>query len=84
MTKEKNEDNSNIANIIIIGSVSIMGCLILSGLAYLCYYTKQSNNLPEFITNTFNNNFGASAGFDEYGNSLFLGQNSAEYQYLNE
>ncbi len=34
MTKE-NEDNSNIANITIIESVSIMGCLTLSGLAYL-------------------------------------------------
>ncbi len=83
MTKE-NEDNSNIANIIIIGSVSVMGCLILSGLAYLYYYTKKNDSLPEFITNTFNNNFGAPSGFDEYGDYVFLGQNSAEYQHLNE
>jgi uncharacterized membrane protein len=86
--EEAKEDSYNIINIIVIVELSIIGGLILSGLTYLCYHNhlnrQEGDNLDQIITNTFNTNFRAQIGLYEYGNTMFLGENSAEYNNLNE
>jgi hypothetical protein len=85
----ESKDNYNIITIVVIGVVSILGCLLLTGLAYLCYRNNfpplhQSNSDIETTTDspfnwpdvTVTEEEGPRGDRIESTHSLFLGQAS--------